>query len=527
MHVLLSPGSSKDWGAYILTGWRMSLAEKLTGRIYVDYRNKLGMAEGFGTNYDFDRIGKGDFKFYYTRENDSKLNKNTPHIFERYMARLRHKLDIDELTNLTLEYYKIKDSKRAVLGSNYSFLKDYFFREYEKDELPLSYLSMHRSFSRASLDFIVQGRTNNWYTQLEKLPQLQFTLPNCKIGPTPFYLENLTQAANFNYRYAIDSTSTANDFGDARVDMANKLSLPLKAAFIYLTPFVKDQETYYSTLINGSGRMKTRTIFSSGLDMSTKFYRPFQFGSGAAGKPVNRLRHVITPSIAYVYVHKPTIPASNLYQIDSIDALAASNSMQFQLSNKLQVKRGGTSVDLVDFLLTTNYNFKSKTAGVTTPGKLSDVLFKLKILPVAWIRFEGDATFSRARGTNYNRLSVINYDLDFTLGNGRSFGIGERYLRKGSNELVWDFKWQINPKWGFTFYQRTEFGNSSGIKHGWKEQQFSITRDLHCWQAEFTYNANRALGNQVWLVFRLKAFPELEINYNQSYNKPKSGSQVQ
>ena len=51
MHVQLMPGKSKDWGPYMLTAWRYDLTEDVKGRIYLDYRSNLGIAEGFGTNY--------------------------------------------------------------------------------------------------------------------------------------------------------------------------------------------------------------------------------------------------------------------------------------------------------------------------------------------------------------------------------------------------------------------------------------------------------------------------------------------
>ncbi|MFA4842556.1 MAG: hypothetical protein WC658_01805, partial [Candidatus Omnitrophota bacterium] len=68
MHVQLMPGKSKDWGAYLLSAWRYNLTEDVSGRIYFDLRDKLGVAEGFGVNYKTLDFGKGDFKLYYTHE---------------------------------------------------------------------------------------------------------------------------------------------------------------------------------------------------------------------------------------------------------------------------------------------------------------------------------------------------------------------------------------------------------------------------------------------------------------------------
>ncbi|MDO8488778.1 MAG: LptA/OstA family protein, partial [Candidatus Omnitrophota bacterium] len=68
MHVQVEPGKSKDWGPYILSAWRYNITDSIDGRALLDYRNKLGWAEGFNLNYRTPMVGKGDFKFYYTLE---------------------------------------------------------------------------------------------------------------------------------------------------------------------------------------------------------------------------------------------------------------------------------------------------------------------------------------------------------------------------------------------------------------------------------------------------------------------------
>jgi hypothetical protein len=40
-----------------------------------------------------------------------------------------------------------------------------------------------------------------------------------------------------------------------------------------------------------------------------------------------------------------------------------------------------------------------------------------------------------------------------------------------------------------------------------------------------TLSNSRNNGSGIFIVFRLKAFPELELSMDQSYNEPKSGAQ--
>ena len=537
MHVQVDAGKSKIWGPYVLSAWRYNLAENLTGRVYFDVRSKLGVAEGFGANYTTKGFGKGDFKYYYTQERDKtrRLNESvdTPKVFQRYLIRERHKWDINEQTNLITEYYKIIDSRRMVIGPQEDFLKDYFFREYEKVNQPASYLTLHHSFSYSSIDLYLQKRANRWYDPgyLERLPEVKYSIPSFQIGITPFYFSSDSSVGNYNKKNTSTSTPAANalnpDVHVNRLDTTNKFSLPMKASFIQFTPFVSNRETFYDKDVFGE-RISPRTVFSSGADMSTKFYRIFNIKSNLLGMNINGLRHIITPGSGYSYSHNPTILSSRLKQVDGVDSIAgSSNPASLSLSNKLQTKRNNQSVDLVDFLVSNTYTFKPKT-GDKRGSNLGDFSYKLKILPYAWLRMEGDATYKHSGNrsdSGYKRFTNANYDVYFDFGQDRNFGFGQRYQRKGGNEITYSFKWRLNPKWKFSFYQRRMRGHAPSLNRGLKEQEYSIIRDLHCWEVDMTYNGTKGKGSSIWFIFRLKAFPEMEFGFQQDYHVPKTGTE--
>jgi len=539
MHVQLMPGKSKDWGTYMLSAWRYNITEDVKGRIYLDYRQKLGVAEGFGTNYSTSDFGKGDFKYYYTQERSRFFDEGTPAEFQRYLIRWRHKADIDEQTNFTGEYYKITDSKMALHGSQYKFLKDYFFREYEKNTQPLSYALFHHSFNYSSLDFLMQKRTNRWYSRgyLESLPEIKYSLPSFQVADTPFYIDNASSLGNYNKKNtstmtpAENNTTTApdtetHDVHVNRFDTSNKLSLPMKVAFVQFTPFVMNRMTFYDKRAITS-TIAPRTVFYSGADMSTKFYRLLNLRTNFLKLDINGLRHIITPTIGYAYNHEPTISNSKLRQIDDVDSLSRNNSASLGLSNKLQTKRNNQSVDFLDFNVSSSYAFKPKT-GAKRGSSLSDFLFDLKLVPYSWMRIDADATYKHSGGRSeagYNHFSNANYDINFVLGEERSFGVGQRYQIKGGNEITYSLDWRLNPKWKFSAYQRYYRGHETTRARGLREQEYSISRDLHCWIWDITYNIKRGYGESIWFVFTLKAFPELEFNFNESYHAPKPGSQ--
>ncbi|MDD5097361.1 MAG: LPS assembly protein LptD [Candidatus Omnitrophica bacterium] len=533
MHVQVEPGTRKDWGPYILNTWRYNITDNINGRVSLDYRSKLGFGEGFEINYAKTPIGKGDFKFYYANEVPSDLPTDAPTEFQRYFLRLRHKWNIDERTNVTAEFYKITDARRKY-DLTRNILKDYFFREYEKDVEPLSYALFHHAFNYSSIDVLLQMRTNHWFNQIEKLPEINYNLPSLQLGESPLYFESINQLGTYNKKGADSGAVMGSDLTDTRLDTKNTVSMPTKIGFIRFRPFVSSRQTFYDKGANDQDGI-IRTIFYSGADMSTKFYRIFDVKTNALGLDINGLRHIITPSIGYLYTHPPTIPTSNIKQIDAVDAINRGNTAALSLSNKLQTKRNGQSIDLVDLLVTTNLVLDPKLGdnafftprpGENLKDNFDDILFKLKVLPYSWMRLESDVTFEHSDHTNinYNKFSLINYDLSFDLGKERSFTIGQRYERKGSNEITAGLHWRLGPKWKFGIYERFNLKKSSALDYGFQEQEYTLTRDLHCWELDITLNKKEISGTTVFFTFRLKAFPENEFGFDQSVTEKKSGA---
>ncbi|MFA6358554.1 MAG: LPS assembly protein LptD [Candidatus Omnitrophota bacterium] len=541
MHVQVEPGKRKDWGYYILNTWRYNLSEKVTALVSLDYRSKLGLGEGFEINYKKTAIGNGDFKFYYANEKPSNQPSGAPTEFQRYFLRWRDKWTIDPRTNVVAELYKISDERWKYENNPantdvHNIMQDYFFREYEKDSEPLTYALFHHSFNYSSLDFLLQKRTNHWFDQIEKMPEINYNLPSYQLGETPFYFEDSTSFGSYNRKNLISSSPNqySGDITVTRLDTTNKVSLPTKLGFLQLKPFVSSRQTFYDQGANGQAGI-VRTVFYSGIDLSTKFYRIYNVKTNFLKLDINGLRHVITPTIGYLYTHVPTIPIRNIKQIDSVDAINRGNTATIGLSNKLQTKRNGQSVDFVDFLVTTDYVFDPKSgdnAILTNTNKkltsqLSDVLFKLKVLPYSWMRFESEVTYEHSDhdSVNYNRFSLANYDFTFDIDKGRTFSIGQRYERKGKNEVTANFTWRLSPKWKFAVYERYNLKKTDNLDFGAQEQQLTITRDLHCWDLDITLDKAKERGTSMYFTFRLKAFPENEFGFDQSMSDKKSGSQ--
>jgi LPS-assembly protein len=529
MIVQLSPGYSKKWGGYLLSVYRHNLTDKITNRLYLDYRDRLGFAEGFGTNFARTQIGNGDLKFYYTHERPKAAEEKGE--FERYFARFRHKWSIDPKTTLVNEIYKIKDSKRALLGTDFNVLKDYFPREYEADSQPISYSLLTHSFSQSSASLMVQKKINPWYDnpQLEKLPELNYNLPSLQIGELPLYFDHTSQAGSYSMKHKVPAAENA-DYQANRLDTYNKLSLPVKVSFVDLTPFAATRETVYDKNINGA-HLAPRTVFYTGTEASTKFYRIYDTETNFLDLDINGLRHIVTPKISYNYNPEPTVPAGRLKQFDGIDSIDSNNSIDFELSNKLQTKRNGVPVDLANFIASTSYYFYkvTNTADFNTDTltrsitrkELGNYFFKLELYPYSWMSVHSDAEYDRRN----DDFASINYDLAFSGGKDRSVAFGQRYAKAGGNDLTLGYDWRLTPKWKLHLYERYRIANDAADdRKGMVKQEYGFTRDLHCWLFDLVYSAEKEHGQTVWCIFRLKAFPEAAIDFSQKYGGSKSGS---
>ena len=512
MHVQVTPGKSRDWGLFILTAWRYDFLANSGGRINLDYRERRGLAGGIDNYYDTKTYGKGYFKTYYM----DQRNLARRHLYynfingvppgnttykERYRVQWRHKWEADKNTYWLAEYHKITDTK---------LIKDYFFREYEKDSHPVSYIFYnHLMPDSSNFSVLNQKRTNRIFTETEKLPEIKYDKPNTQILDTPLYLSNNSTYVSFNKKFSTVPAPTEEDASNQKLDNYTRLSLPFKLAFLELNPYAGNRETYYRR-IAGREVGLFREIWDSGINLTTRFYRIFDVDADIWGMEFNKLRHIISPNIGYSYIHPPTAGSSKLIDIDSI---GEANQMDFSLENKLQTKRRNKTVDFLRLLASANYLFNTEG---TVRHWNPNLIFDLEALPYNWLRYESDAIFNQHRGY----FTAANFDLKAS-GKVVSLGGGYRYEKESSSQMTGEILFNLIKGWSFKIYQRLQFKGSSLLK----EQDYCLSKELHCWILDIKYNVLRERGETIWIALRLKAFPGMSVDYGQNYHEPKSNSQ--
>ena len=521
------PGHSKTFGIFLLTTMHLTLGPHVKLNIEEDIRERTGFSEGFDLKYTTPPFGSGVLRAYYAAENripshhlwdirNSQGVRKGPTIHhERYRIIWRHKIKIDKNTDVLWQIYKIHDWDIV----NNGFLKQYFPREFRQGEGSAtdSYFLLTRSMPHGTLTFHIEDtRINRPLRGVEYYPQIGYVVNSMQIGKTGFYVKSNNDFSNI-FQQDYPKTFSRKTI---RFDTLNDISHPFKIAFIQINPHVGGDETYYSRPANLSDSNVIRGQFHTGADLSTSFYKVWNYHTNFAGLNISGLRHVITPTAIYTYQHRPTYQSAYLNQFDSIDAHDKAHSIALGLENKLQTKRNGKTVDLIRTVVSSTFALKEDPA----VGGFGPVDALIEVYPTDWLTIRGDTEYDHY----HQRYNSSNFDGTFH-GKDWSFGVGDRFSYSEGGELTTQLGYRINPKWSVNVYDR--WGVVDGLygavkNNGIKEEEYVITRDLHEWEVDFSYHQQRGVGEEFFLIFRLKAMPDMKFDlFNTSFHERKAGSQ--
>ncbi|MBI4355101.1 MAG: LPS assembly protein LptD, partial [Candidatus Omnitrophica bacterium] len=475
-----------------------------------------------------------------------------------YRLQYRTRWDVDADTLVTADVEKFSDR---------DFRRDFLFREeFENATTPDTYVSLIRTQPDYTFSTLVRKRVNRFDTISERLPEVKLDLARRQVGPTPLYYDGEISGGGYTNKRP---SPTDSDDDVLRFDTVNELSYPFRwLGFLNFTPRASLRETFYSKDKQGDGSVSQprldgdrnilRTVWTTGVDFSTKFYRIFNLSTNALGLDVHGLRHVVTPSVAYTFSPEPPIHADLLQQFDGVDSLSRQNTVTFSLENKLQTKRTrpvrvfgaptaltheiedrptrrlgssslattGSSVDLARLILSVPYQF---IGSPDKGGRFNNVTADLEVQPSAWMRFESDLTYN----TTLDKFSLWNFDWVVTPNDRWYAGWGHRFSREDKTESTVETGIRLSEKWWlglfgrFTYKEVKPDGADRFAKrfNNLRERQIVLSRDLHDWILEVTYRVDREFGEELYFTMRLKAFPDQPFEVKESYHQPKIGSQ--
>ncbi|MFN7141017.1 MAG: LPS assembly protein LptD, partial [Limisphaerales bacterium] len=509
------------YGAYLLSSYNWYWDESLRGSLNLDLRQKRGIGLGPDFRYDVGKYGRGDFSYYYLNDDAPGTDLlGQPIPTDRQRLRYSH-IAIPE-TNRVFKALVNYQSDPFVL-------RDFFESEYRSNVQPKTFVEANRFWDNWMLDVLVQPQVNDFFETVERLPDVKLNGFRQQIGETPLFYESESSIGYFQRRFA--STNLFQpDYSAFRSDSFHQVLLP-KTYFGWLnvTPRVGGRVTYYGEAdgVGAATDEETRFVFNTGAEVSFKASRVL---TDAENKllDVQGLRHIVEPSVNYVFVPRPNVRPRDLPQFDyelqsfrllpidfpdynAIDSIDSQNVLRFMLRNKLQTKRAAGPENLVNWALYTDWRLDPRAG----QGTFADLYSDLDFRPRTWMVLNSETRTDILDG----RLREANHRLSLVPNNVWSLTLGHRYLAEditlgpppSGHNLIYDsFYYRINENWSWRMTHFFEARDGT-----MEEQAYTIYRDLRSWTAALTLRwrdvRNGADDFSIGLTFSLKAFPRFGL----------------
>jgi hypothetical protein len=413
-------------------------------------------------------------------------------------------------------------------------VRDFFESDYRQDPQPDTFIEADKLWRNFNLDVLAQPRIDDFYETVERLPDVRLTGFQQQVGNLPVYYESESSVGYYRRLFAETNSflTTASNYDAGRADTYHQLTLPETFfGWLNITPRVGGRFTYY-TEASGPGATteeSTRGVFNTGAEVSFKASRLWPQVK-ISFLDFDGLRHIIEPSVNYVYVPSPNVHPNELPQFDyelpslrllpieypeynSIDSIDSQNVLRFGLRNQLQTKRDGQVEDFLDWQLYTDWRLKP-SAGQRT---FADLYSDLSLAPRSWIRLESQTRFD----INTRQWNMLLNTLTLKPSDVWSWTVGHFYLRsdfsdsptaigQGDDVFTSAFFFRLNENWSVRATHH--FDVQSGRL---QEQYYSIYRDLRSWTAALTAGVrDNGIGPKdysVGFTFSFKATPKFPV----------------
>jgi hypothetical protein len=408
-------------------------------------------------------------------------------------------------------------------------LHDFFESEYTQNPQPPTFFEINKYSENWSLDAESTPELNNFFDQVERLPDIELTGLRQQIFDTPFYYDSESSAGYYRKFFADTNGTAANtnlDYSATRVDTYHQLLLPLTFFnWLNVAPRLGGRFTYYGAESGpgGTNAVANRTVFNTGVEASFKASQLWASATNSFLK-ISGLRHIIEPSVNYVFVPNPSTPFQQLPQFDSetasplllpvqfpdyndIDSIDSQNVIRFGVRNTLQTKRDGQLDNLLDW----NVQMDWRLVPNSTQQTFSDIYNDLTFRPRTWITLTSQTRYD----VNTGGFNLASHHLTLTPNDKWSWGLGNYYSRpgfvdSGDNFITSVMFYKLNENWGF----RVE--HDFNAENGHLQQQFyTIYRDLRSWTGAVTFQVVDNVGAPedftIAFTISLKAAPNTRV----------------
>jgi len=526
-----SGGFRSQYGAFMLNNYTWWLNDAMDGKVHLDYYSERGVGIGPDVNLHLGQWGDATLKYYYIHDHDpyagtnglpdyGSINENRQRVYFGWQATPVTNLNFKALVNYQ---------------SDAMMEHDFFLGSYAENPQPNTFVEAQKYSENWSLDALTTPEVNNFFNQIERLPDVKFTGYRQQILDTPVYYDSESSAGYYKAFFAqTNGVTPYANYSAARADTYHQLTLPWTFFnWLNVTPRVGGRYTYYGTETGpgGTNAVANRTVFNTGVSAS---FKTSQLWTGATNSflQIDGLRHIIEPSANYVYVPNPSTAPSQLPQFDSaspsllllpiefpdynnIDSVDSENVIRLGLRNTLQTKRDGQFDKLLDWNLTIDWRLdpSSNPNNLDEPSSpqqsFSDLYSDLEFKPRSWLIME-----SKFREDVENGNVNFAFDqLTFSPGERWSWGLGYWYIRSGfdgftqsADSVTSTMYYRFDDNWG------VRMGDYFNAENGTlQEQVYTIYRDMRSWTGAVSFrvidNNTGPVNYTVAVTFSLKAMP--------------------
>ena len=534
----LSVGSSTRLGAYVSAGYTVSLDPRWVVTPYMGYYSRRGPGGGIDFNFNPRPGDRGELKTFFVGDNSPDIgfpsaSRTVIPQENRYRYAYKHKYQ------LSPEFTTTADIN---IWSDRNITEDFFQREFRKDQQPDNFADLVYYDPNFTITLLARAQANNLFETVERKPELNIGFKRQSFFNTFLSYEGETSVVNFERQFDRDDKASGASYSAVRYDTFHQLSYPKQYFnWLSLTPRAGVRGTAYTQnndpLSNDPGGDETRLALNAGMEASFKVSKTWSDIKNP-GLGIDGIRHMFQPFADYSYMPDTNldpqqfrgfddrIPSTRLQptyfsSFNSIDSIDNQNSLRSGVRNKIQTKRDGINVDLIDWALYTQENFsQSREMGILGDNIVSHVYNEVALRPVPWLSFDhysalplSDDEFTEINNSltwqvhpaldfklSHFYLDNVNYAASaFVLNDSHVFGVGTF--------------WRLNENWKVS--QDLYFEADTGAL---SEQRYSIYRDVGAWStavsASLRENDNSEDEFTVYLSLTLKAFPAANITVN-------------
>ncbi|MGD1000047.1 MAG: hypothetical protein ABSA67_05035 [Candidatus Brocadiia bacterium] len=474
-------------------------------------------ARGFGYGLEFpyqDDARHGFARVYYIQDHDEWDDSGLPVLREnRGEVTWRDRENLGNGWKADLELGYLSD-RRFLYTYDRPALDDDQDRE---TEAFLSHVSGTTMFTAQT-----QRQINDFQNVLEQ-DSVGYHVIGTPIGDTGLLWTTHSGLAEMRMRFD-QATGLATPEWVDRFDTAHEVSYPLQLGCIRAEPFLWQDFTGYNEEVNNESP-SLRVASAYGVRAASNFYRTYETQSSLF--EVDRLRHILTPTVEYGNIYYVNRGSSHYVQNDEIDSLDKSHFVTFGLLSRLQTYRQTDAGRKLVELFRADVNYHVLINGASIPGVRGDFLSADQGIPP----FTGDFIEAGARWIVNENITLSTTDNDYNVDRKRleaaNGAVTLNYWRPLQVSYIHNYyfdptnvdgfwhsismiafsykprysRWRVDMTWSYDFLAQpvpNELRNPRNLGSG-----LYVTREMEGWQFSIGAEFNQGTSNSTVVTFHV------------------------